>query len=88
MKIGEGAPKIYARSRFVIDALDVGDGCLTKSLYESLLLSLKVVVEEGARVGDGEGLRGIEVGGLGQAEMLKFSRCRGGRAWEKRDSVG
>lgn len=39
-------------------------------MYESLLVSFNVEVGEGASVGDGDGLSGIEVGGRGQAEML------------------
>ena len=91
MKVGrEDAPKMYARSRFVIVIFaTVGDDCRTKSLYESRLLPFEVGEGEGtrvgddvrvARLGDGEGLRGMQVGGAGQAEMLRSSLGRGARS--------
>ena len=78
----DGAPKIYARSRSVIVAFaNVGEGCRTKSKYELRLLPCVVGVGQsvgdgviiprlGDLVGDGEELRGIEVGGRGQADKI------------------
>ena len=97
----DGAPKMYARSRSVIVPFGkVGDGCRTNSLCK-LGLGQRVgdgvvIPRLGDRVGEGEELRGITVGGRGQAEMLRFSldldgrttRSTGGSAGDRDRSCG